>query len=162
MDFQYKCAQELHQNTTVILEVISELPRRGPGCRESVQANASQLTKSLPAPEGKDSRDLESPNPGPGPDPRGLDRVSEEIWTGRCRAGAGARQVQGRCKVEGERKKREGEGDGYGPSGPRALTHCPCWGTVADIIKDTTTFNSRGVGIVRRSRASNEEDPSPN
>ena len=60
--------------------------------------HTAKLAKILPAPKGKDSRDLESPDPGPGPGPRGLAKQVQVL--GRCRAGAGARQVQGRCRCK--------------------------------------------------------------
>ena len=79
----------------VIWELISELPRGAPGSPRDLGNHTSELAKSWPAPKGKDSRDLESPDPGPGPDPRGL--AGQVQVLGRCRAGAGARHVQGRC-----------------------------------------------------------------
>ena len=79
------------------MEFISELPRGAPGSPRDPGKPTGELAKILPAPKGKDSRDLESPDPGPGPGPRGL--AGQVQVLGRCRAGAGARQVQGRCRA---------------------------------------------------------------
>ena len=86
---------------SAILRFISELPGEPQGRPREPGKQTGKLTKILPAPKGKVSRDLESPDPGPGPDPRGLAGLAVQVQVqGRCRAGAGARQVQGRCRCK--------------------------------------------------------------
>ena len=84
----------------VILKLISELPGEPQGSPREPGDHTADSTKILPAPKGKVSRDLESPNPGPGPDPRGLAGLPGQVQVqGRCRVVADARQVLGRCKA---------------------------------------------------------------